>query len=68
MLSSHVGEDQFLKGVSTYLKKHLYKNAVTKDLWEGIQGATGLDIPKIMDSWIKQVGLYLPFGFTVAQT
>ena len=56
MLSSHVGEDQFLKGVSTYLKKHLYKNAVTQDLWEGIQSATGLDISKIMDSWIKQVG------------
>ncbi|KAM5543145.1 hypothetical protein V8D89_003019 [Ganoderma adspersum] len=56
MLWSHVGEDRFLKGVSTYLKKHLYKNAVTKDLWEGIQGATGLDIPKIMDSWIKQMG------------
>ncbi|TBU53789.1 hypothetical protein BD310DRAFT_937381 [Dichomitus squalens] len=56
MLSSHVGEHQFLKGVSIYLKKHLYKNAVTKDLWEGIQAATNLDIPKIMDTWIKEMG------------
>ncbi|RPD63715.1 hypothetical protein L227DRAFT_496652 [Lentinus tigrinus ALCF2SS1-6] len=56
MLSSYVGEELFLKGVSLYLKKHLYKNTVTKDLWEGIQSATGLDIPKMMDNWIKQMG------------
>ncbi|OJT04088.1 Aminopeptidase 2, mitochondrial [Trametes pubescens] len=42
MLASYVGEDRFLKGVSIYLKKHMYKNSVTRDLWEGIQAATGL--------------------------
>ncbi len=36
MLASYVGEDRFLKGVLIYLKKHTYKNSVTKDLWEGI--------------------------------
>ena len=41
MLAAYVGEDRFLKGVSIYLKKHTYKNSVTKDLWEGIQAATG---------------------------
>ena len=41
MLAAYVGEDRFLKGVSIYLKKHTYKNSVTKDLWEGIQVATG---------------------------
>ncbi|KAJ8489143.1 hypothetical protein ONZ51_g3140 [Trametes cubensis] len=56
MLASYVGEDRFLKGVSIYLKKHMYKNSVTKDLWEGIQTATGLDIPKMMDNWVKQMG------------
>lgn len=72
MLASYVGEDRFLKGVSLYLKKHMYKNSVTKDLWEGIQAATGtsfnpifidcrnvlasdLDIPKMMDNWVKKV-------------
>ena len=55
MLSSYVGEESFLKGVSLYLKKHQYKNTVTKDLWEGIQSATGLDISKVMDNWVKQV-------------
>ena len=55
MLASYVGEDRFLKGVSLYLKKHTYKNSVTKDLWEGIQAATDLDIPKMMDNWVKKV-------------
>ncbi|KAI0668551.1 leucyl aminopeptidase [Trametes maxima] len=56
MLASYVGEDRFLKGVSIYLKKHTYKNSVTRDLWEGIQAATDLDIPKMMDNWVKKIG------------
>ncbi|KAI9056855.1 leucyl aminopeptidase [Trametes sanguinea] len=56
MLASYVGEERFLKGVSIYLKKHMYKNSVTKDLWEGIQAATDLDIPKMMDNWVKKMG------------
>jgi aminopeptidase 2 len=42
MLSNYVGEDLFLKGVSLYLKKKLFGNSVTKDLWEGIATATGI--------------------------
>ncbi|PCH39551.1 hypothetical protein WOLCODRAFT_29621 [Wolfiporia cocos MD-104 SS10] len=56
MLSRYVGEEKFLKGVSIYLKKHLFANSVTKDLWEGIGEATGLDIPKVMDNWVKKMG------------
>lgn len=56
MLSSYVGEERFMKGVSLYLKKHQYKNTVTKDLWAGIQAATGLDIGNMMNSWITQMG------------
>lgn len=41
MLANYVGEEKFLKGVSTYLKKKLYGNSVTKDLWQGISEATG---------------------------
>lgn len=44
MLSDYVGEERFLKGVSVYLKKHLYGNSVTKDLWGGIGEATGMCI------------------------
>lgn len=56
MLSDYVGEDLFLKGVSLYLKKHLYANSVTKDLWEGIATATGIDINRLMDNWISKMG------------
>ncbi|KAI0280676.1 peptidase family M1-domain-containing protein [Russula aff. rugulosa BPL654] len=56
MLSKFVGEDKFLKGVSLYLKKHLYANTVSRNLWEGIGEATGLDIPKIMDNWVSKMG------------
>ncbi|KAF8261355.1 leucyl aminopeptidase [Lactarius quietus] len=56
MLSKFAGEEKFLKGVSLYLKKHLYSNTVSRDLWEGIGEATGLDIPKIMDNWVSKIG------------
>jgi len=42
MLVSVVGEEKFLKGVSTYLKRNLYGNTETKDLWDGIQEETGM--------------------------
>jgi aminopeptidase N len=42
MLSKYVGEDKFLMGVSLYLKKHLYSNTVSRDLWEGIGESTGI--------------------------
>ncbi|CAK5277482.1 unnamed protein product [Mycena citricolor] len=56
MLSDYVGEEKFLKGVSLYLKKHLYGNTVTKDLFEGISTATGIDTVRLMDNWINKQG------------
>ncbi|SAM58350.1 probable AAP1-alanine/arginine aminopeptidase [Ustilago bromivora] len=56
MLSNMIGEDVFLKGVSIYLKKHLYSNAVTKDLWNGISESSGRDIASIMANWILKQG------------
>ena len=41
MLSEYVGEEKFLKGVSIYLKKHLFANSISRNLWEGIGEATG---------------------------
>ncbi|GJJ10170.1 hypothetical protein Clacol_004396 [Clathrus columnatus] len=56
MLSVYTGEERFLRGVSIYLKNHLYDNTVTADLWAGIQEATGLDIPGLMNNWISKTG------------
>ena len=55
MLSNYVGEDRFLKGVSLYLKKKLFANSKTHDLWEGIGTATGLNITELMENWITKV-------------
>lgn len=71
MLSAFVGEEHFLRGVSIYLKKHLYANSVSKDLWNGIGEATSeqiarrvdfladlrleLDIAGMMDNWVSKV-------------
>ncbi|KAF8892603.1 leucyl aminopeptidase [Infundibulicybe gibba] len=56
MLSNYVGEDKFLKGVSIYLKKHLYGNTVTNDLWAGVGEATGMNIVELMDNWMSKMG------------
>ena len=56
MLSNYVGEEKFLKGVSLYLKKKLFANSVTTDLWEGIDTATGLNITQLMENWITKIG------------
>lgn len=60
MLCNFVGEDAFLKGVSIYLKDHLYGNTTTKDLWNGIQKATvidgkAIDISYMMEKWVMKV-------------
>ena len=56
MLSNHIGEEMFLKGVGAYLKKHAYGNARTNDLWAAISEASGQDIAKFMDPWIRKIG------------
>lgn len=55
MLANYVGEDVFLKGVSIYLKKHLYGNSVTNDLWSGVAESSGIDVPKMMNNWVTKV-------------
>jgi aminopeptidase 2 len=55
MLSDYVGERAFLKGVSIYLKKHLYGNTVSKDLWDGISEAVGHDVGEMMTTWVGKV-------------
>ncbi|TKA51094.1 hypothetical protein B0A53_05880 [Rhodotorula sp. CCFEE 5036] len=65
MLSNFVGEEKFLKGVSIYLKKHLYGNARTQDLMAGISEASGQDVGKMMDNWLSKTGFPL---ITVEET
>ncbi|PCH04577.1 protein of unknown function DUF3358 [Penicillium occitanis (nom. inval.)] len=56
MLSSHLGQDVFIKGVSDYLKKHAYGNATTNDLWSALSKASNQDVNTLMDPWIRKIG------------
>ena len=56
MLSNHLGQEIFLKGVGDYLKIHAYGNAKTNDLWEALSKASGQDVKEFMDSWIRKIG------------
>ena len=56
MLSNHLGQEIFLKGVSNYLKKHAYGNARTSDLWAALSEASGTDVGTFMDPWIRKIG------------
>ncbi|EJU01768.1 Metalloprotease [Dacryopinax primogenitus] len=65
MLYSMIGEDMFFKGVSAYLKAHLYGNTLTADLWQGITTASGVDVEGLMSNWVLKVGFPL---ITVEET
>ncbi|KAK8151919.1 peptidase family M1-domain-containing protein [Phyllosticta citribraziliensis] len=56
MLSAHLGVETFLLGVSQYLNKHKYGNATTNDLWSALSDASGQDVNKFMDPWIRKIG------------
>ena len=58
MLEDFIGPEEFRLGVSKFLKKFKYANAVTNDLWTVLEGVSsqGLDVTKIMDTWTRQMG------------
>ena len=56
MLENFVGSDNFIKGVSKYLKKYLYANAETSDLFNMLQEVTGQKVKDVMETWLMQMG------------
>ena len=56
MIEQFLGEEAFRQGVGDYLRRHAHGNTVTADLWEGLDGASGMDVGGIMDTWILQGG------------
>ena len=56
MLSTHIGEDVFLKGVQNYLKKHEYGSTKTEDLWDALSAASGEPLHEVMATWTKKIG------------
>jgi puromycin-sensitive aminopeptidase len=55
-IEQYLGEEVFRQGVGDYLRTHAYGNTVTRDLWAGLDRASGVDVGSIMDTWILQEG------------
>lgn len=56
MISRWLGEEVFITGVSNYLKKHMWGNTKTSDLWAALADASGKDVITVMDIWTKNIG------------
>jgi aminopeptidase N len=59
MVENYEGEDVFRKGVQTYLKAHLYRNAAAEDFWSTAAQVSGKPVDKVMQSFIEQPGVPL---------
>jgi aminopeptidase N len=55
MLSAYMGYDNFLKGITSYLRKYQFGNARTDDLWNSI-GEISPHAKAMMNTWTKQAG------------
>jgi len=56
MLSNRIGEAAFRKGLTIYLKRFQYKNAVTEDLWNALSEVANVDVKSFMDNYTKTTG------------
>ena len=56
MIATHIGMDQFWKGIRIYLSRHAYGNAVTNDVWGALEEASGVPVVAFMEPWTLQVG------------
>lgn len=56
MLKNYIGEDAFRKGLTSYFKKHSYKNTSGSDLWDALSEASGSDVGAFMDPWLTRSG------------
>lgn len=59
MISTELGDDVFIKGVSNYLKKHAYGNCTTIDLWNALSDVSGVDVNAAIGTWTLKVGFPL---------
>ncbi|MGN1279904.1 MAG: M1 family metallopeptidase, partial [Limosilactobacillus sp.] len=56
MVRALLGDDALRKGLKNYFAAHKYHNAKGSNLWQALGEASGLDIGKIMNSWLEQPG------------
>lgn len=56
MLASFLGEEVFRDGLRYYLKKHMYQNAQTEDLWAALAEISKQPVGDIMRFWTQKPG------------
>jgi aminopeptidase N len=57
MLEDFLGEEEFKNGITNFLKRFKFGNAVTQDLWNELQEvAMDVNITRVMDTWTRQTG------------
>jgi tricorn protease interacting factor F2/3 len=56
MIEAFMGESQFRKGVSSYLRRFGYSNAEGEDLWNSLGKASGLPVSRLARAWITKPG------------
>jgi aminopeptidase N len=56
MLSNYLGQDNFRRGLSLYLKKHSYQNTSSIHLWKAFEKVSGLPVRQMMRVWTTKSG------------
>ncbi|WP_393971135.1 M1 family metallopeptidase [Oxyplasma meridianum] len=56
MIEAYVGQENFRKGISRYLREHSYGNAKGSDLWTAIEKESRTSVTSVMEAWIKRMG------------
>ena len=60
-LVAFVGEEDFMKGISAYFKKHAWGNTELKDLLHELELASGRDLSGFTKSWLQTSGVNLMY-------
>lgn len=60
-LVAFVGEKDFMKGISSYFKKHAWGNTELKDLLHELEHASGRDLSGFTKSWLQTSGVNLMY-------
>ncbi len=56
MIENYIGEENFRKGISSFLKDHEYGNAEGSDLWDSLARYTRDPVREVMEDWITKKG------------
>lgn len=56
MLHAYLGPEIFRQGLQYYLKKHIFANAQTEDLWLALEETSGKPVRTIMANWTSKAG------------